>query len=271
VTTWEAVLLGVVQGLTEFLPVSSSGHLVIVPELLNMPAPPVAFDVLLHFSSALAVIGYFAQDLFKMAKAFVAPRSMARAEVRGWRKLFVWLVIGTIPAGVLGLVFRSFFESLFGSTLAVGALLIVTGSIMLMADLVLERTHGARRAIRDMGLIDALVVGLFQALAIAPGLSRSGLTISGGVYLGFDRRSAARFSFLLSVPAILGAGLLNVGDLIAGFGEAGAAYTAGAVASFFASIFAVYFLLRFLRSHRFTVFIIYTMVLGAFVVILSLA
>ncbi len=270
-TTWQAVLLGFVQGLTEFLPVSSSGHLVIVPELMNMDPPPVAFDVLLHFSSALAVIGYFAQDLYKMAKSFISPRSMPRAEVRGWRKLFVWLVIGTIPAGILGLVFRSFFERLFGSTLAVGSFLIVTGAIMLIADAVLDRTHGPRRTVRDMGLVDALVVGLFQAMAIAPGLSRSGLTISGGVYLGLERRSAARFSFLLSVPAILGAGLLNIGDMAAGFGEAGAAYMAGAVASFVASISAVYFLLRFLRSHRFTVFVIYTMVVGAFVVVLSLA
>ncbi|NLE74049.1 MAG: undecaprenyl-diphosphate phosphatase [Actinobacteria bacterium] len=270
-TIWEAILLGIVQGLTEFLPVSSSGHLVIVPELLNLSTPPVAFDVLLHFSSALAVIGYFAQDIYKMINAFLRPRSMPRAEMRTWRRLFVWLVIGTIPAGALGLLFRNFFESLFGSTLAVGALLMVTGSIMLIADLVLVRTHVPRRSIRDMGLIDSLVVGLFQALAIAPGLSRSGLTISGGVYLGFDRQSAARFSFLLSVPAILGAGLLNLGDLVIGFGEAGAAYTAGAVASFFASVLAVYSLLRFLRSHRFTAFIVYTMVLGAFVVVLSLA
>lgn len=142
---------------------------------------------------------------------------------------------------------------------------------MLIADQVLERTHGPRRTVRDMGLVDALVVGLFQAMAIAPGLSRSGLTISGGVYLGLERRSAARFSFLLSVPAILGAGLLNLGDLAAGFSEAGAAYMAGAVTSFVASLSAVYFLLRFLRSHRFTIFVVYTMVLGAFVVLLSLA
>lgn len=270
-TTWQAVLLGFIQGLTEFLPVSSSGHLVLVPEFLNMQPPPVAFDVLLHFSSALAVIGYFAQDLYKMAKAFIAPRSLSRAEVKGWRRLFVWLVIGTVPAGALGILFRSFFERLFGSTLAVGSFLLVTGAIMLIADQVLERTHGPRRTIRDMGLVDALVVGLFQAMAIAPGLSRSGLTISGGVYLGLERRSAARFSFLLSVPAILGAGLLNVGDLAAGFSEAGAAYMAGAVASFVASLSAVYFLLRFLRSHRFTIFVVYTMVLGAFVVLLSLA
>ena len=147
----------------------------------------------------------------------------------------------------------------------------VTGAIMLIAVLVLDRTRAPRRTVRDMGLLDALVIGLFQAMAIAPGLSRSGLTISGGVYLGLERRSAARFSFLLSVPVILGAGLLNAGDMAYGFSEAAAAHLAGAAASFVATIWTVHFLLRFLRSRRFTAFIIYTMAVGAFVVVLSLA
>lgn len=270
-TLWQAVLLGVVQGLTEFLPISSSGHLVVVPELLNWPAPPVAFDVLLHLSSALAVLTYFAFDFGKMVRAFVRPRSLSRGEVKAWRKLFVWIVVGTIPAGIAGVAFKDFFEQLFTSTLAVGALLIVTGAVLMIADLVVDRIPGTRREIRNMGFLDALVIGLFQALAIAPGLSRSGLTMSGGVYMGLGRHSAARFSFLLSVPVILGAGLINIGELIHGFSAAGAAYMAGAVASFVASIIAVSFMLRLLRAHRFTPFVVYTMVVGLFVVVLSLA
>jgi len=270
-TTFEAALLGFVQGLTEFLPVSSSGHLVVVPELLGVPSPPLAFDVLLHLSSALAVIGYFARDLLQMAKAYVSPRSMRPAEVRFWRRLLVFLVVGSIPAGVAGLVFGGFFENLFSSTLAVGLFLMVTGLLMLAADAVLERSVGSRKTGRDMKVTDALVVGLFQALAIAPGLSRSGSTICAGMFLGFERRSAARFSFLLSIPAILGAGLINLGDLRDGFSGQGGVFLVGAAVSFVASALAVYGMLRFLRSHRFRPFIIYTLLLGAFVVVLSLA
>lgn len=270
-TTFEAALLGFVQGLTEFLPVSSSGHLVVVPELLGIPAPPLAFDVLLHLSSALAVMGYFAREIGQMVRAYVAPHSMRPAEVRGWRRLLVFLVVGSIPAGVAGLVFGSFFEHLFSSTLAVGLFLMVTGLLMLVADAVVARSVGSRRTGKDMKIADALVVGLFQALAIAPGLSRSGSTICAGVFLGFERKSAARFSFLLSIPVILGAGLANIGDLRDGFGGQGGAFLVGAAVSFVASALAVYGMLRFLRSHRFRPFVIYTLLLGAFVVVLSLA
>lgn len=270
-TTFEAILLGLVQGLTEFLPVSSSGHLVLVPELLGIPAPPLAFDVLLHLSSAIAVIGYFARDIGKMIKAYVAPRSMRPAEVKGWRRLLLFLIIGSIPAGIAGLVFGSFFERLFGSTLAVGIFLMITGLLMLTADAIIARSAGRRKTGKDMRPVDALVVGLFQALAIAPGLSRSGSTICAGVFLGFERSSAARFSFLLAIPAILGAGLVNLGDLRGGFGGQGGAYLLGALASLAASAFAVYGMLRFLRSHRFRPFVIYTLILGVLVVILSLA
>lgn len=270
-TFWQAVVLGFVQGLTEFLPISSSGHLVVVPELLNWPTPPVAFDVLLHLSSALAVIVYFAFDLSRMVRAFVRPSSLSKAEVKGWRRLFVWIVVATVPAVLAGIFLKNFFEGLFESTLAVGSLLIVTGAVLLVGDIVVDRSQGPRRRIRDMGLIDAFVVGLFQALAIAPGLSRSGLSISGGLYMGLERQSAARFSFLIGIPAILGAGLLHIDDLVHGFGEAGAVYMAGAAAGFVASIIGISSLLRLLRSHRFTPFVVYTMLLGAFVVVLSLA
>lgn len=270
-TTFEAVLLGLVQGLTEFLPVSSSGHLVLVPELLGIPAPPLAFDVLLHLSSALAVIGYFFADLVKMVRAYVAPGSMRPGEVKGWRRLLIFLVIGSIPAGIAGLFFGSFFERLFGSTLAVGIFLIVTGLLMFIADTVIARSSAPRKTGKDMRPFDALVMGLFQALAIAPGLSRSGSTICGGVFLGFERSSATRFSFLLAIPAILGAGLVKLGDLRAGFDGQTAPFLLGALASFVASALAVYGMLRFLRSHNFRPFVWYTLVLGVLVVILSLA
>jgi len=269
VTVFQAIVLGLVQGLTEFLPISSSGHLVLVPEFLGIPAPPLSFDVMLHLATVVAVGGYFARDLYSMAGAFFWPKRLKPGSVKQWRRLGLWLVIGTVPAGLAGVFLGDFFESLFESTLAVGAFLVVTAILMAVADYVSGRAVTSR-SVDDMGLIDALIVGCFQALAIAPGLSRSGSTISGGMFLGLDRTAAARFSFLLSVPIIAGAGLLHAKDISAGFSEGTAVYVAGAVAALLSGLFAVHFMLRFLRSHRLRVFSIYTAALGVLVILLSL-
>jgi len=267
----EAVVLGVVQGLTEFLPVSSSGHLVLVPEFLGMPAPPVAFDVLLHLATLVAVGGYFARDWYCMAAAFVAPGRLPGRTAATWRRLAIWLAVGTVPAALAGVVLQSFFESLFSSTLAVGIFLIVTGCLLTLADLVAARAERRRRTLDDMGLLDALLIGCYQALAIAPGLSRSGATISGGVFLGLDRPTAARFSFLLSVPVILGAGLVSATDLGEGIGSGDAvAYVLGAAAALVAGLFAIHVLLRYLQTHGLWPFAVYAFVLGGLVVVLSL-
>lgn len=265
----EAVILGLVQGLTEFLPISSSGHLVLAPELLGMPAPPLAFDVMLHLATLLAVAGYFARDLFSMVVSFVAPGRLPAAEAKDWRRLALWLIIGSVPAGLAGVLLGGFFESLFDSTLAVGIFLVVTAVLLTLADVVADRTQQPR-TVEDMGLVDALIVGGFQALAIAPGLSRSGATIAGGTYLGLGRTAAARFSFLLSVPVIAGAGLLNARDISGGFEGSTGVYVAGALAGLVSGLFAVHFMLRFLRNHRLRVFAVYTAVLGVLVVGLSL-
>jgi undecaprenyl-diphosphatase len=270
-TVFEAILLGIVQGLTEFLPISSSGHLVIVPELLNMDPPPLAFDVLLHLATALAIVGYFGREVYMILVAFVSPKRLSPKEVKGWRRMGLWLVIGSLPIAAAGFFFRGFFEALFDSTLAVGALLMLTGCLMLVADIVASRGPREKRVLKDMGAVDALIIGLFQALAVAPGLSRSGSTISAGVYVGLERRSAARFSFLLGVPAILGAGLVNIGDISVGLqGSTAAAFALGALAAVVSSLLAVHFMLRFLRRHRLRGFVIYVFALGAVVVGLSL-
>jgi undecaprenyl-diphosphatase len=270
VTIFQAIVLGIVQGVTEFLPVSSSGHLVIVPEFLSWPTPPVSFDVLLHLATVVAVVVYFARDLGRIAAAFVAPRRLPPAKARALRRLGLWLLVGTIPAGLAGVLLKGFFESLFASTAAVGAFLMLGGVLMLIADLVV-RGQSKRRTLASLGLVDAVVVGLFQALAIAPGLSRSGATISGGIYLGLDRESAARFSFLLAIPVILGAVLVDVGDLAhaMGNGQAGT-YLAGALAALVSGVLAIAFMLRFLRTHRLLPFVIYSLVVGALVLGLSL-
>ncbi|MFH1347475.1 MAG: undecaprenyl-diphosphate phosphatase, partial [Candidatus Margulisiibacteriota bacterium] len=184
------LLLGIIQGLTEFLPVSSSGHLVIFQTLFKMP-DSIAFDVIVHLATGLAVVVYFWKDIIRL---FTSERKM------------LWLIaVGTVFTGILGLGFKDFFESLFSSVVAVGGFLILTGIIIILG----EWIGKGKRGLKEMNVWDAVIVGLAQGCAIAPGLSRSGTTISASLGRNIDRTLAARFSFLLSVPAILGAGLVQ--------------------------------------------------------------
>lgn len=270
-TVLDAFILGVVQGLTEFLPVSSSGHLVLVPEFFNIPAPTLAFDVLVHAATLVAVVGYFIRDIGKIVLSLVAPgRLSGRKEVKYWRRLFVWLVIGSVPAAFAGFLLSDFFEGLFASTLAVGLFLLVTSLLLWGSDFALGRMKREPVQLGKMRAGDALIVGCFQALAIAPGISRSGSTIAAGVFLGFDRPTAARFSFLLSVPVILGAFLLKLKDIGDAFvGASGGAYAVGAIAAAISGFAAVYFLMRYVKEHRLRLFGVYTAILGVFVIVLS--
>jgi undecaprenyl-diphosphatase len=269
-TVLEAFILGVTQGLTEFLPVSSSGHLVLVPELFNLSTPTLGFDIVLHLATLLAVLAYFMRDVRSIVVALVAPVRMSRPEVMYWRRLFTWLVIGSVPAAIAGFGFSRFFEGLFDSTLAVGIFLLVTSALLFGSDFALGRVRSEPAQLGKMRAADALIVGCFQALAIAPGLSRSGSTMAAGVFLGFDRPSAARFSFLLSIPAILGAFLASLGGLNGGFAGAGAwAYIVGAIAAALTGFFAVALLMRYVKNHRLRLFAIYAAVLGVFVIIIS--
>ena len=274
-TVLEALLLGLVQGVTEFLPVSSSAHLVLVPEFFNIPAPTVAFDVLLHVATLVAVVGYFIGDVIKIVVALFMPKRMGKEEVRYWRRLFFWLVIGSIPAAVIGAALSGFFEDLFASTAAVGIFLVVTSLLLWGADFATGRAAERKREGASLGRmrpLDAVIVGCYQALAIAPGLSRSGSTIAAGVFLGFSRETAARFAFLLSIPAILGAFLFKLRDLGgASGGPGGVALLVGFLAAAISGFFAVRFMMGFLKKHRLRPFAIYALVLGVFVIILSLA
>ena len=270
----EALILGLVQGVTEFLPVSSSAHLVLVPQFFGIAEPTVAFDVLLHVATLVAVVGYFIGDVVKIVVALFAPKRLSKGEVRYWRRLFFWLVIGSIPAAVIGAALSGFFEDLFSSTAAVGIFLVVTSLLLWGADLATGRAARRKQegaSLAQMGRVDALVVGCYQALAIAPGLSRSGSTIAAGIFLGFDRETAARFAFLLSIPAILGAFLFKLKDLGGSEGPGGVALLIGFLAAAVSGYLAVRFMMRFLREHRMRPFAIYTLALGLFVVILTLA
>lgn len=242
---FEALILGLVQGLTEFLPISSSGHLVVVPALLDWDEPTLTFDLLLHAGTLVAVAWYFRRDLLDIVRSVLSPGDEQHDAPR---RLLVLLVIATIPAAVAGLLFRDFFEDLFDEPLWVCAFWGVTAVGLAASEW--RFRHAPQRPIA-MG--EALWIGLAQAAALAPGISRSGSTIAISLALGVRRPEAARFSFLLSIPAITGAILTTVPDVFGG-GDFGIAVLAGfavAMVSGYASIAA---LLRLVRTHSFLPF-----------------
>ncbi|MGH2691450.1 MAG: undecaprenyl-diphosphate phosphatase [Actinomycetota bacterium] len=268
---FRAAVLGLFQGLTEFVPVSSSAHLVLVPFLLRWPIPDLSFDVAVHLGTALAVIAYFARDLAAIAAGTVRwLRGKGSGGDAAQARLLGLLAIGSVPAGVAGIALEGIFEDLFTGREAVddvGApltalFLVGTAVILWTAEAVHSRRGDAdRRALEDVRVVDALVVGLFQALAIAPGLSRSGATIGAGVFRGLRRDAAARFSFLLSIPAILGAGLVALPDVPADADWGRLALGAGVAAV--VGFAAIAFLLRYLRTRTMRPFAGYCVLLAA--------
>lgn len=209
----EAVFLGVVQGLTEFLPISSSGHLVAFQHFLGLQNPELFFDVVVHGATLLAVLIVYGKDFWEIGKeSLSAIPDMARKgsleavwQSRPYLRLAVYLLVGTVPAAVTGLLFEDALEQAFGSLFSVGCLLIATGTVLYGT----KSSKGAGRDLAGLSLRDSLVIGIAQSLALLPGISRSGITIAAGLFCGLRRELSARFSFLLSVPAILGANLLQ--------------------------------------------------------------
>lgn len=240
----KAVLLGIVQGLTEFLPVSSSGHLVIGSKLLHFQEQGVTFDVFVHVGTLLAVLLVFRQEIKDMICApflFLA----GRREKAVLHSLFwdLYIIIATIPAVIVGLFFKDAIEMVFSSLTVVFVMLAVTGLIMIVTRFLPERDEAVTP-------LRALLIGCAQACAILPGLSRSGSTIFTGMLLGVDREAAARFSFLISIPAILGALVLQLGDLEAGNSGLYPQFLAGTVASAVSGYFAITLLLDLVRKNR---------------------
>lgn len=269
-TFLQTILLGIIQGLTEFLPISSSGHLVILPHLLgwNLPAQDAfIFDVLVQVATLLAVIAYFWQDLWHIAIAFVqgliqrAPFAEREARM-GW-----YLILATIPAGLVGLLIKDQVEAAFASPRAAAGFLLVTALLLVLAEKIGQRT-------RDMSTftwLDALAMGSAQILAIFPGVSRSGSTIVGGMLRDLDRPSAARFSFLMSVPVMLAAGALALKDLLAlpHLAQTLPPFLAGFAAAAIVGYLAIRWLLGYLTHHSLYVFAAYCTILGLLVLILG--
>jgi undecaprenyl-diphosphatase len=282
-----ALVLGIVQGLTEFLPISSSAHLSIVPRLLGYPTPTLAFEVLLHFGTLAAVVAYFARDLWAFVLCLVAPGRLGPREASTRRRLLGLLVLASIPAAVIGFLVQGWADAQTSRPLRASVWLVATTAIMIAAELYarsrsrqpvrvttpaapgeLEQAPpSAEEELKALPAAKAAGIGLAQAMALIPGTSRSGITISAGLFEGVSREAAARFSFLLSIPAILGAGILKLGDL-SGATESPAELVVGTVAAAISGFVAVSFLLRLLRTRTLWPFIWYRLIAGGLFVLL---
>lgn len=273
-TLFQALLLGVVQGLTEFLPVSSSAHLVVVQHLFGFTEPMVFFDVVLHLGTLVALFVYFAGDIAHLLRdslygiSYLLHRKPMKdiAEIAPHSRWALGILAASVPTGLLGIFFKDWFESLFGSLQAVGLALLGTTAILWLT----RYFQKDRRGIDSARYRDFLAIGLFQGIAIIPGISRSGATIAAALFLGLRREDAFRFSFLLAIPAILGAGLVELKDGITGWAWGWPVLATGFLASASFGYASLFFLSRVTRSGKLHLFALYTLAFGCIVFFLSI-
>ena len=250
-TIWQAVILGVVQGIAEFIPISSSGHLVVLQHVFGIDEPGMTFDIIVHIGSLCAVFAVFWQDILKLIR-------------NPFQKMTLMLILGTLPAVVVGFTIRQHMH-IFNQALILAAAFVFTGVLLLIAD----NVKHANKTMKEMTALDALVVGCMQAVALVPGISRSGATITGALVSGVNRETAARFSFLLSIIAILGAGSLEALDVLQSYegvyrGDI-PAFMIGFVMSALAGYFAIRLLLELIKKCQLKYFSYYVFVLAALI------
>lgn len=259
----EAIILGIVQGITEFLPISSTGHLVLARELFGIQSVnALAFDAVLHLATAAAVILYFLNDIWSLVNT--ALRKLGRLPVneRDLTLLYA-ILIGTIPAAFLGLLLETYIATIFRNPLLIAGVLVAGSVLFIYAEWIYTNSSQTN----EMTLRKGLQIGLFQALALIPGMSRSGATIAGGMLLGLTRQEAARFAFLLAIPVIVGAGSLKLLELIRSPEEVvWTSILIGAGAAFLSGFAAIHFLIGFVRKNSLWPFIWYRIILAGFVV-----
>jgi undecaprenyl-diphosphatase len=270
-SNWQALVLGLVQGLTELLPISSSGHLILVPwlgdwrYLQESDEFNQTFDVGLHLGTLVAVVAYFRRDLLDLAVAWI--RSLRRRSIQDEAERVAWIVVvATIPAAVVGALGEDLIANRLGEPWQIAILLAVFAVVLFLAD----RTAPRRRT-SALGLGNALVIGLAQSLSLAPGVSRSGITISTGRFLGLDRDAAARLSFLLLVPITFGAVLFKgVTEVVLGDLPPGSTgpFIVGMLAAAVSGLWAIWALLGYVRRHDYSVFVVYRLLAGALVLLL---
>jgi undecaprenyl-diphosphatase len=276
-----AIVLGIVQGLTEFIPISSSAHLIIVPWLFRWDDPGLSFDIALHLGTLTALLWFFWSDWVRVVRAGVASIVERKIGQDADRRLAWFLVIGTIPGGLAGLLAQGEIEKLFhqpGASHAVGPMIIMAVIIALLgvALFIAERTARHTRGLNQISLKDSVIIGLSQALAIFPGVSRSGSTITAGLALGLQRETAARYSFLLSAPIMLAAGAKSLYDVLTGL-SSGAMTQAdllvmavGFVTAAITGYFCIKYLLRYLQRNSTDIFVYYRWALAIFIVVIAL-
>jgi len=256
----KAVFLGVLQGLTEFLPISSSAHLRIFPDLFGWGDPGAAFTAVIQIGTELAVLIYFRHDIWRIGSTWV--RSLYRPEYRGQldARMGWFIIVGSLPIVVLGILLKDIIERDFRNLWIIGTTLIVLGLILGIAD----RISSDRLRIKDIRLRDAVLMGLAQACALVPGVSRSGATISMGRFLGYERETATRYAFLLAIPAVVGAGIFELKEIPHGDNSYGWAPTVVAtVVSFVVGYAAIAWLLRYVATKSYLPFVVYRVGLGS--------
>jgi undecaprenyl-diphosphatase len=261
----KAVVLGLIQGLTEFLPISSSAHLRIYPDLFGWGDPGAAFTAVIQIGTELAVLIYFRKDIWRIASTWV--RSLFRAEYRGHRdaRMGWFIIIGSLPIVVLGVLLKDVIERDFRSLWLIAGTLVVFGVVLGVAD----RVGSTHRQVTDITLRDAVLMGLAQACALVPGVSRSGATLSMGRFLGLDREAATRYAFLLAIPAVIGAGVFELKEIPNGHNDYGWGPTLVAtVVSFAVGYAAIAWLLRYVSTRSYTPFVLYRITLGLAVFVL---
>ncbi len=252
---FQATILGIVQGLTEFFPISSSAHLVLVPHFFGWEDPGLTFDVALHFGTLVAVVAYFRRDLIAILKLKIKNQN-GKEPKRYPDNMLNLLIIATIPGALAGYYFNDQAETIFRHPLLIAGTLSLFGFLLFLAD----KKSKKSRSSNEINRIDAMIIGLVQAAAILPGVSRSGMTITAGLFRGLDRKSAARFSFLLSVPIIFGATLFSAKDF---FGmDVGIAEIAGIIAAALSGYLAIAGLIKFIEKTSYKIFFWYRLALA---------
>jgi len=273
-TVLQAIILGIIQGVTEFVPISSSGHLILVPWafgwtfFLDHPDLNKTFDVALHLGTFFAVLAFFWRDVLRLLGAFF--RSLARRRAETPEERLAWLLLlSTVPAAIVGVAFEGFIEERLGEPLLIAFLMIGFGVVMWLVDMRAAQT----RHLNGLRWLDALLIGVAQAVALAPGVSRSGITMITARALSVDRESSARYSFLLSIPVIGGAALYKALEVARDGLPAGTAqpFFWGMVSAAVSGFAAVWFMLAYLRSHDFRPFAVYRFVVGAAIIIVVVA
>lgn len=261
----KAIILGLIQGLTEFLPISSSGHLVLAEHYLNFNNPDISFEVILHLGSLLAVLLYFRKDILSLINSLILFRNKEAKHTRNRNTIF-YILVATIVTGILGLYFEDQLTKTFSMLYIPSFMLIITGFILYFSD----KIEPAGIKMHQLGINKSILIGLVQAFAILPGISRSGTTITFGIFAGLEREEAARFSFILSIPAILGATILKLSSILNLDRSLWLSYIIGAFAAFISGYAVISLLISIVKKQKLKYFAFYCWLIAGITLILYL-